>query len=90
MRSIIEQAAAALADNLRYDAPAGKWMLWSGTHWQHDDTLAAFDLARLICRQISRQVPSSLAAAVASAQTIAAVERRAKALALAKARHDVR
>jgi hypothetical protein len=51
MRSIIEQAAAALADNLRYDVPAGKWMLWSGTHWQHDDTLAACDLVRLICRR---------------------------------------
>jgi hypothetical protein len=71
---------ATYADALRYVAVWGDWMLWNNTHWLHEDTLKAFDLARLVCRQISYQAPSpTLAAAVASAKTVAAVERLAKA-----------
>ena len=39
------------AGDLRYVAKWGKWLFWTGTHWQFDDTLRAFDLAREICRQ---------------------------------------
>jgi putative DNA primase/helicase len=72
----------AYADDLRYVAVLGKWLLWTGDQWLLEDTLKAFDLARLICRQASAQVPPKqrkLAATVASAKTVAAVERLAKA-----------
>jgi putative DNA primase/helicase len=73
---------AQYADELRYVALRGKWMLWSGTHWHAEETLRAFDLARLVCRRISAEVPPNMAeraTAIASAKTIAAVERLAKA-----------
>jgi phage/plasmid-associated DNA primase len=76
---LFSQAHAA---NLRYVALLGKWLLWADTHWFLDETLKAFDLARAICRSASARVPpklTNLAAAVASAKTVAAVERLAKA-----------
>ena len=38
------------ADKLRYVAPWSRWMLWNGTHWEFDETLKAFNLARRLCR----------------------------------------
>jgi hypothetical protein len=71
------------ADKLRYVARWGTWLLWSATRWQYEDTLKAFDLARALCRLASAQVnnPSAvkLAAVIASAKTVAAVERLARA-----------
>jgi putative DNA primase/helicase len=65
-------------DGWRYIAAWGQWMSFDGTHWRRDETLHAFDLARDICREIALEgnKPSS---AVASAKTVAAVERLAKA-----------
>ena len=37
-------------DDWRYVAGWGQWLLWSGTHWQKETTLKAYDLARLVCR----------------------------------------
>ena len=91
MRTVIEQAAAALADNLRYMTPQRGNGCCGAAH-----PLAARRYPRRLRPRSAHlppdQPPSppNLAAAVASAQTIATVERRAKALALAKARHDVR
>jgi hypothetical protein len=71
------------ADKLRYVALWGTWMLWNATLWQHENTLKAFDLARALCRLASAQINDSravkLAAAIASAKTVAAVERLARA-----------
>lgn len=68
--------SAKHADDARYIADWGKWLLWSGTHWQIDNSMKAFDLARQICRTASAEIgdPKSakLAAAVASAKTVAA------------------
>jgi D5 N terminal like len=72
----------AHADNLRHVALLGKWLLWTGDQWQFEDTLKAFDLAGLICRQASALCSpkqQKLARDVASAKTVAAVERLAKA-----------
>lgn len=67
------------ADDLRYVAAWGKWLSWTGTHWQFDDTLRAFDLARAICRDAAAACnKSKIAATLASAKTVAAVERLAK------------
>jgi putative DNA primase/helicase len=66
--------------DLRFVAAWGKWLHWDGTCWRFDDTLLAFDLARKICRDAAtRTNKPKIAAAVASAKTVAAVERLARA-----------
>ena len=62
----------------RYVAAWGWWLSYDGTRWAHDDTLDAFDRARAICREVAADC-EGLARAVASAKTVAAVERLAKA-----------
>ena len=61
----------------------GKWLLWTGTHWQFDSTMRAFDMARIICRVASAEISDTkavkLAAAVASAKTVAAIVSLARA-----------
>ena len=66
------------AHELRYVAAWGRWMHYDGTRWMHDDTLHAFDRTRAICREVALACnkPSS---AVASAKTVAAVEKLARA-----------
>jgi putative DNA primase/helicase len=51
------------ADQLRYVAKSSQWMRWDGLRWQVEDTLAAFDSSRMLCR----------AAGDAKAKTVAAV-----------------
>ena len=68
------------AHELRYVAPFARWMCYDGTRWNFDNTLHAFDRARDICREVALECDSpKTAAAVASAKTVAAVERLAKA-----------
>lgn len=68
------------ADDLRYVAAWGKWFRWTGTHWQQDDTLYAFHLARTVCREASAECNLEREAKrIASAQTEAAIERLARA-----------
>jgi putative DNA primase/helicase len=68
------------AGDLRYVAAWSKWMIWDGRRWQFDDTLMAFDLARKVCRAAATGCNKPRAASVlASAKTVAAVERLAKA-----------
>jgi P4 family phage/plasmid primase-like protien len=72
----------AHSDSLRHVALWGRWLQWNGTYWDTEETLRTFDLARAICRAASTQVlpdQAKLAAAIASAKTVAAVERLAKA-----------
>lgn len=67
------------AGDLRYVAAWGRWLRWTGREWKHDDTLEAFDLARAVCREAAaRCTDPRIAAAVASARTVGAVERLAK------------
>jgi putative DNA primase/helicase len=74
--------ALAFADRheaeLRYVATWGRWLRYDGVRWAYDDTLHAFDLARTICRQVAVAGDKPVSA-VASAKTVAAVERLAKA-----------
>jgi len=68
------------ADDWRYVAAWGHWLHWSGERWLRETTLRAFDLARRVCREASaRCLKPNIAAKVASASTVAAVERLAKA-----------
>ncbi len=67
-------------DRLRHVAAWGRWYIWDGSTWKSDDTMLAFDLARAVCRHASSKCNDDhVAAIVAAARTVAAVERLAKA-----------
>src|SRR5262249_18552846 len=79
-----ESLALAYADRhaheLRYVAAWGRWMRYDGTRWDFDDTLHAFDRARAICREVALDCDKTKdGTAIASAKTVAAVERLPKA-----------
>jgi putative DNA primase/helicase len=67
------------ADSLRYVDAWGAWFLWDGCRWRKDDTLQAFSLARAVCRDLASGMSAREAKPVASAKTVSAVERMAKA-----------
>src|SRR5262245_36556372 len=68
------------AHEQRYVAAFGRWMHYDGTRWDFDDTLHALDRARAICREVALECDKAkVATAIASAKTVAAVERLAKA-----------
>lgn len=66
--------------DLRYVDAWGKWLIWDGRVWHPDDTMRTMDLARAICRDAAAtcDIPRN-ATAIASAKTVAAVERLARA-----------
>jgi putative DNA primase/helicase len=67
------------AGRLRFVDPWGRWLTWNGTRWEFDETLAAYDMVRAICRAASAECNrENVAAALASAKTVAAVERLAR------------
>jgi len=79
-----EDLALRFADrhgaDLRYVAFWGRWVRWLETFWQFDDTLTAFDLIRTLCRSIASECKKkNTRMQIASARTIAAVERLGKA-----------
>jgi putative DNA primase/helicase len=68
---------------MRYVAAWSRWLRWMGVYWRSDDTLHAFDLARKIAREAAATCGAGnqkrkQAALIASAKTVAAVERLAK------------
>jgi putative DNA primase/helicase len=68
------------ANDLRFVAKFGQWLRWDGQRWCLDDTLNTFDLARAMCREeAARCNKKHESKALASAKTVAAVERLAKA-----------
>jgi len=65
---------------LRYVAGSSRWFIYTGKQWTADETLHAFDLARLVCREASAECNKpKIASTLASAKTVAAIERLAKA-----------
>jgi putative DNA primase/helicase len=73
-----ESLALRFADlhgvDLRYVAAWGKWLIWDGTRWRFDETLAAYSLARKVSRAAASQCNKpKVASALASAKTVAAV-----------------
>jgi putative DNA primase/helicase len=67
-------------NNLRYTAAMGRWSVWDGRLWKHDSTCHVFDLSRKVCRsECSTCRNDRLALRIASATTVAAVERLARA-----------
>jgi P4 family phage/plasmid primase-like protien len=77
------------ADDLRYVAPWGRWMLWRDQRWLHEDTLQVFDYARKVCRSvaaIAQNDPSltpaqkkTVSSRYGLASTVASIERLARA-----------
>jgi putative DNA primase/helicase len=65
-------------DELRYVALWGRWLNYGDVRWQFDDTLHVFDRVRTLCREVAANCERA-AAAVASAKTVAAVERLTRA-----------
>jgi putative DNA primase/helicase len=68
------------AGDLRFVAGWKRWMVWNGRVWRRDGTLAALDLARAICREAAAECNDpKVAQGIASAKTVYAVERLARA-----------
>jgi len=68
------------AEDWRYVAAWGYWLHWDGKCWRRENTLRAYDLARFVCRgAAARCNKARLAAKLASANTVAAVERLTRA-----------
>jgi len=58
----------------------GKWLKWVDWAWKPDETEHVFDMARDICRTAASEChPKHAAQRVASAKTVAAIERLARA-----------
>ena len=68
------------AGDLRYVAAWSKWVQWTGSYWRFDDTKLAFDWSRKVCREAAAECnKDKIASNLASAKTVAAVERLALA-----------
>ena len=66
-------------DDLRYVAAWARWYEWTGQVWKADQTMQTFNRARLICREASAKCnDQEEASGIASARTVAAVERLAR------------
>ena len=70
--------SALYADDLRYVAAWGRWYEWDGKRWAEDDTVKVFDLVRTVCRKAAAEANEG-SRALARANTVAAVERFARA-----------
>jgi P4 family phage/plasmid primase-like protien len=65
---------------LRYVAIWGAWLVWEESRWVRDLTLTIYDKARRVCRAAADVCgKKQIAQRVRSAQTVAAVERLARA-----------
>ena len=81
--------AARNQDCLRYVASLGEWYVWDGRKWTEDLTLLAFNLARAECREACVYChDTATRKSIASAKTVAAVERLAKSDRLLAAKVD--
>jgi len=68
------------ADNLKYVSQIGRWYYWDGKRWQRDQRLLGFNNARKICRAAAAECNHTehRLRAIASAKTVAAVEKLAR------------
>jgi putative DNA primase/helicase len=67
-------------DSLLYVNEWGRWLRWDDTRWATERTLAVFDLARTLTREIGDTIPDpKLAARIRSAGTVAAIVSLARA-----------
>ena len=70
---------ARYAEDWRYCAAWGKWLVWTGTHWEADETLLVPHLIRSVCREAAVKVDSHrLAAKLLASSTVGGVDRLAR------------
>lgn len=70
---------ARYSEDWRYCAAWGKWLVWTGSRWQADETLLVHHLIRAICREAALKADSHrLAAKLAASSTVGGVERLAR------------
>ncbi|MFN7882906.1 MAG: phage/plasmid primase, P4 family, partial [bacterium] len=63
----------------RYVAAWGRWLVWTGQRWQHEDTLKSQHLIRHICRDAALKMDNHKSAVkLASSGTVGGVERLAR------------
>lgn len=68
------------AQDWKYVAKWNCWLQWVERYWIKEDTYKVYDLSRLICREIAARCSSfTNAVRIASASTVSAVERLARA-----------
>jgi putative DNA primase/helicase len=76
------QFSTRYGNDLRYTAAWKRWSTWDGTRWAKDESLYVFDLARSGCRSAASWAAALqqeyIARHIASAATVAAVERLAR------------
>ena len=71
------------AEDLRFVHRWGQWLAWDGQRWRRDDTLYAFDRARVVARDAAAEAITDMRSksptGIASAKTVAAIDRLARA-----------
>jgi putative DNA primase/helicase len=80
--AIALELAELQSARLRYVKAWATWLVWTGTQWLLDHTLFAVDLVRRHCRKVAQRHEADsprVAVAIASAKTVANVERLARA-----------
>ena len=77
--ALAQRFADRHGDELRFIAKWSQWCAWTDTRWEEDSTLGAFDKARAICRAAASDADKKRKTALASAKTVSAVERLARA-----------
>jgi putative DNA primase/helicase len=70
--------ASSHVDRLRFVARWSQWLRFDGARWCFDDTLAVFDSVRTTCRAESARCKPKVAKELATARTVAAIERLAR------------
>ncbi len=76
---LAQRFAARHGNDLRYIAAWSHWYEWNGAQWAIEPTRHAFDRARAICRVAALEAEKpGTRTRLASAKTVAAVERIAK------------
>jgi hypothetical protein len=56
-------------DDYRFVAKSSQWLRWAATRWESEDTLAAFDASRKLCRDAGDADAKTVAAVVALARS---------------------
>jgi putative DNA primase/helicase len=76
---IARRFSQTYGNDLRYTAAWGRWSRWDGKRWERDETLHVFDLSRAVCLDTSQKCTErNIRRRIASAATVAAVERLAR------------
>ncbi|MBW8271105.1 phage/plasmid primase, P4 family [Caldovatus aquaticus] len=78
--ALAAEFSALHGEDWRHVAVWGAWLTWTGTRWEREGTLRAFDLARRVCRAAANRANNAkVRTKLSQASTVSAVERLARA-----------